>query len=78
MARLPQISGRDLVRALERVGFSVVRQRGSHVQMRRVEEDGTVTTFPVPVHAGQTLKRGTLAGILRKASLDSERLSELL
>jgi predicted RNA binding protein YcfA (HicA-like mRNA interferase family) len=37
-----------------------------------------VTTFPVPVHAGRTLKRGTLHGILRKAGLDPEALSELL
>jgi len=37
-----------------------------------------VTTFPVPVHAGRTLKRGTLHGILRKAGIDPEALSKLL
>ena len=78
MPRLPQVTGRELLRALERIGFVAVRQKGSHVQLRRVESDGRVTTFPVPVHAGRTLKRGTLRGILRKAGLAPEGLSDLL
>ncbi|MEW6750030.1 MAG: type II toxin-antitoxin system HicA family toxin [Candidatus Latescibacterota bacterium] len=55
------------MQALQKVGFLVVRQRGSHVQVRRTEADGSVTTFPVPVHVGQMLKKGTLPGILRKS-----------
>ena len=78
MPKLPQVKGAELVRALEKAGFLVVRQRGSHVQLRRVEPDGRVTTFPVPVHAGRTMKRGLLHGILRKAGMDLEQLIELL
>ena len=78
MPRLPQITGMQLVAALRRAGFAVVRQRGSHVQVRRQEPDGSVTTFPVPVHAGRTIKKGTLSGILRKATLDIEDLKSLL
>jgi predicted RNA binding protein YcfA (HicA-like mRNA interferase family) len=78
LPRFPQVTGLELIAALRRVGFEVTRQRGSHVQLRRNEADGTVTTFPVPVHAGRTLKRGTLHGILRKAGIDSDALSELL
>ena len=78
MPRLPQVTGSQLVRALRRAGFRVTRRRGSHVQLRRDEPDGTVTTFPVPVHAGKTVKKGTLRGILRKASTTAEQLTKLL
>ncbi len=78
MPRLPVVTGSELIRALERIGFVVARQRGSHVQVRRTNPDGTITTFPVPVHSGQTLKRGTLMGILRKAGLDPDGLRDLL
>jgi predicted RNA binding protein YcfA (HicA-like mRNA interferase family) len=74
----PDVTGGELIRALECVGFIAVRQKGSHVQLRRVETDGQVTTFPVPVHAGRSLKPGTLKGILRKANLDTQKLLELL
>ena len=78
MPRLPQVTGRQLVRALQKAGFDITRQRGSHVQVRREESDGTVTTFPVPVHSGKTIKRGTLRGILRKANMDVQDLIDLL
>jgi predicted RNA binding protein YcfA (HicA-like mRNA interferase family) len=75
---LPQITGAELVNALEKAGFIITRQRGSHVQLRRTVPDGTICTFPVPVHAGKTIKRGTLHGILRKAGLSVEDLIELI
>lgn len=78
MAKLPQATGTELIRALQQKGFRITRQRGSHVQLRREEPDGTITTFPVPVHAGQALKKGTLRGILRKAGLGSDELAALL
>ena len=77
MSRVPRITGKELVRALLRDGFEVARQRGSHVQMRKFV-DGEKITFPVPVHAGKTIKIGTLKGILRKARISEERLIELL
>ena len=78
MAKLPQITGSDLIRALQKAGFRVARQRGSHVQLRREEPDGTIMTFPVPVHSGKTMKKGTLRGILRKADLSVDELIELI
>ena len=78
MPRLPRVTGPELVRALGKAGFVVCRRRGSHVQLRREERDGTVTTFPVPVHAGRTVKKGTLKGILRKAGIDAEELAGLV
>jgi predicted RNA binding protein YcfA (HicA-like mRNA interferase family) len=71
--RLPVISGAALVRALERLGWEVVRQRGSHV---RLKHPARATALVVPLH--RELKRGTLAGILRDAGVDRETLRDLL
>jgi predicted RNA binding protein YcfA (HicA-like mRNA interferase family) len=62
MPKLPVLSGSDVVKALERLGFAQVRQRGSHVVMRR-GSSGAV----VPMH--KEVKTGTLAGILRQAEI---------
>lgn len=62
MPKLPVLSGPDVVKALQRLGFEQVRQRGSHVVMRR-GSDGTV----IPLH--KEVKLGTLAGILRQAQI---------
>jgi len=62
--KLPRLSGVEAVRKLERLGFMVVRQRGSHIIMRR----GT-SGCVVPIH--RELKVGTLAGILRQAGVST-------
>jgi len=46
-AKLPQITGEELVQALQKEGFEVARQRGSHVQVRKYV-GGKKITFPVP------------------------------
>lgn len=71
MPKLPAVSGTDLVRALERLGFEQQRQRGSHVVLRR-GANGCV----VPLHS--ELKRGTLAGIIRQAGLTGGEVLEAL
>jgi predicted RNA binding protein YcfA (HicA-like mRNA interferase family) len=63
--KLPRISGAECVRALERLGFVRVRQRGSHVVMRR-DDRGCV----VPMH--HELKAGTLHGVLKQAGVDPD------
>ncbi len=65
MPKLPVLSGADVVKMLERLGFENIRQRGSHVIMRR----GSVGTV-VPLH--KELKTGTLAGIIRQAGLTQD------
>ncbi len=72
--RLPRVSGAEVVVALRRAGFEVVRSRGSHRFLRR--QDGRATV--VPVHSGETLGPGLLTRILRDVDLTSERLTELL
>ena len=65
------------MKALQKEGFQVTRQKGSHVQMTKYI-DNEKLTFPVPIHAGKIIKQGTLKGILRKADISMERLQELL
>ncbi len=72
--RLPRVSGAEVVVALRRAGFEVVRSRGSHRFLRH--QDGRATV--VPVHSGETLGPGLLTRILRDVDLTSERLTELL
>lgn len=74
MTRLPRVTGREVVAALERAGFGVVRVRGSHHFLRR--DDGRATV--VPVHAGETLGPGLLTRILADAGLTREELAGLL
>lgn len=71
--RLPVVSGQQLIAALEKVGWVVARQRGSHVRLKHA---GRTTPLVVPLH--RELKRGTLAGILRDAGVDRDDLRELL
>ena len=71
--RLPVVSGAQLVRALERVGWQVTRQRGSHVRLKHAERSPALT---VPLH--RELKRGTLNGILTDAGLNADELRQLL
>ena len=71
MPKLPHISGKDAVRALEKLGFEVTRQRGSHIVMRR-GMDGCV----VPNH--REIKTGTLSGVLKQAGVSAETFNAQL
>lgn len=75
MTRLPVASGRQVIRALERAGFIVVRSRGSHHFLRH-QTDPTRRAI-VPVHAGD-LPPGTLADILKQARISRADFLELL
>lgn len=65
MPKLPHVSGAEAVRALERLGFELVRQRGSHIVLRR-GASGCV----IPNH--REIKVGTLAGALRQAGISAD------
>ncbi|MDE2149710.1 MAG: type II toxin-antitoxin system HicA family toxin [Gammaproteobacteria bacterium] len=71
MPRLPHVSGAEVVRALERLGFSVARQRGSPIVLRR-GPSGCV----IPNH--RELKVGTLSGVLKQAGVTVEEFIEAL
>lgn len=69
----PVVSGKRLIKALEEEGWEVVRQRGSHV---RLKKQGRRNALVVPLH--REIKRGTLAGILRDADLTADDLRRSL
>ncbi len=71
MAKLPSVSGKKLIRALGKLGFVVVRQKGSHVLLQR--ESNLLT---VPLH--DPAKKSTLNAILKQADVSLEELLEHL
>ena len=66
MPKLGRISGEEPIRALQRMGFEVIRQRGSHVVLKRKVEDVEIGCV-VPLH--KELAVGTLQGILKQAGV---------
>ena len=74
MARQKRLTGKELIRAVKKAGFDLVRVQGSHHRLRHA--DGRVTT--VPVHAGETIGPGLLGQILRDCDLTHEQLRELM
>jgi predicted RNA binding protein YcfA (HicA-like mRNA interferase family) len=73
MARLPQLSGKDVQKALVRAGYYPVSQKGSHLKIRR---DNPRRTVIVPNH--KVIKKGTLRGIITDAGLTTEEFLNLL
>ncbi len=71
MPKLPVISGAEAIKALERLGFSIVRQRGSHIVLRK----GSIGCV-VPNH--HELKIGTLSGILKQAGVSPDEFIKML
>ena len=65
MPKLPHVSGAEALRAFQRLGFEKVRQRGSHVVVKR----GSVGCV-IPMHS--QIKIGTLSGLLRQADVSVE------
>ncbi len=75
MSKLKRVSGREAIRALEKSGFAQVRQRGSHVVLKKSTPEGAVGCT-VPLH--RELAIGTLRGILRQAKVTPEDFMENL
>ncbi len=73
MPRLPIISGSEMVRAFQRAGWRVDRQRGSHVVLLK---PGHIASLSVPQH--KELAPGTLRSLLRCAGMTVEELVRLL
>lgn len=69
MHKLRQMSGQEAIRALERLGFMQVRQRGSHVVLKKYTLEGVVGCV-VPLH--DELAIGTLRGILKQANVSPD------
>ncbi|MFN4843729.1 MAG: type II toxin-antitoxin system HicA family toxin [Dolichospermum sp.] len=74
MTKLPTITGEELIAALEKAGFYIVRQKGSHVRMKL--EDNRVVS--IPSNSFKTIGKCLLVKIIRDADLTKDELIELL
>ena len=72
--KLPVLTARELLSILKRLGFEQSHQRGSHLTLKR-PRDGRRAT--IPVHAGRTLKKGLLKGLLNDIGLTVEEVNRL-
>lgn len=75
MSKVPTLPYDRVVRALQRAGWVVVRQHGSHIRLQRHTDD---TTLRIVVPAHRPIKRSTLAHILKQAQLSVEDFLALL
>ena len=75
MAKLPRLSGKDVVKALSKVGFTSVRQKGSHLIMKKQTAEGEIGLV-VPMH--KEIDKGTLLEIIRQARLKRDEFIKLL
>ena len=75
MVKLRRVTGKQAIRALEHLGFVQVRQRGSHVVMKKATSEGAIGCV-VPLH--KELAIGTLRGFLRQAKVTPEQFLENL
>jgi predicted RNA binding protein YcfA (HicA-like mRNA interferase family) len=73
MPKLKRVSGEEAIRALEVLGFIRVRQRGSHVVLRKETSEGAIGCV-VPLH--KELAIGTLRSILRQAQVTPDEFME--
>ena len=69
MPKLGVFSGREVCSILEKQGFALVRQRGSHMIMQKRTAESTITV-PVPAH--NPVKIGTLTSIIRQSGVDRQ------
>jgi predicted RNA binding protein YcfA (HicA-like mRNA interferase family) len=74
MPRLPRLRGREVIAALKKAGFEVLRIKGSHHFLRHPDGRATV----VPVHAGETIGPGLLAKILKDVDMTADEFRSLL
>ena len=69
--KLPQISGKDLVKKIRRFGFVVTRQKGSHI---RIEKNLSNKTLKITVPNHKIIKKGTLNKIIKDCELSREEV----
>jgi predicted RNA binding protein YcfA (HicA-like mRNA interferase family) len=76
VSKLPMLTGRDVVRALEKAGFSVVRIKGSHHFMRHAIDPTRQTV--VPAHGSEDLGRPLLRKIIKDVGMTADEFAKLV
>ena len=74
MSRLPILTGVELIKILEKVGFKIIRQKGSHVFLKHQDDRITI----IPVHKGKDVDRALLRKILRDTKISSNEFKDIL
>lgn len=74
MSNAPAVTGQRLIKALLKMGFEVIRRKGSHNFLQHI--DGRCTV--IPIHAGETIGRGLLSQIMRDCEISAEELNKFL
>ena len=75
MTKLPLLSAHEVIKALSKIGFIQVAQKGSHIKLKRKEES---KTWIVIVPNFKEIPRGTLRSIIRQSGLDQDEFLKLL
>ena len=74
MSNLPTVKAKDFINVVEKLGFYLDRQKGSHAIYKNNQGNRVV----VPIHSGKDLKQGTLLGMIKDIGIDKEAFFELL
>jgi predicted RNA binding protein YcfA (HicA-like mRNA interferase family) len=75
MSKLPILTAKELIKKLKKIGFEMIRQKGSHVFL--AHEDGRSTI--VPMHQGEDISRGLLLKIIKEdVKISIEEFQRLL
>jgi len=75
MTKIPSLPYDQVIKALQRGGWVVVRQKGSHV---RIQKHTPMETLKLTIPAHRPIKRSTLSPILKQAKLTVEEFDQLL
>jgi predicted RNA binding protein YcfA (HicA-like mRNA interferase family) len=75
LSRLGSYRGEEVVKAFQRAGWKITRQRSSHIILER---EGYEATLSVPVHKGKNVKRGTLRYLIKDARMTVDEFLEYI
>lgn len=72
--KLPRISGKELCKILEKLGFEKIYGKGTHIRFRHIDGRRTV----IPVHGNEKLGPGLLTAILKQIKISREYFETLI
>lgn len=74
MSNFPSVKAKEFIKVIEKLGFSLHRQKGSHA----IYKDSHGQRVVVPIHSGKDLKQGTLIGMIQDIGIDKETFFKLM
>jgi predicted RNA binding protein YcfA (HicA-like mRNA interferase family) len=74
MSDFPSVKAKEFIKVIEKLGFYLDRQKGSHAIYKDIHGQRVV----IPIHSGKDLKYGTLMGMIQDIGIDKETFLELL